>query len=55
MLTEWEVTRAKELHPRVESALFEGIGHTLHTTHPEPVLRVVTRFLGSLDPIGSRR
>ena len=55
MLTDREVARARELHPRVESALFEGIGHPLHGTHPEPVLRVVTRFLESLDPAGSRR
>jgi pimeloyl-ACP methyl ester carboxylesterase len=52
MLTEREVARAKELHPRVESALFAGIGHPLHTTHPEPVLRVVTPFLESLEPVG---
>ncbi len=55
MLTESEVARAKELHPRVQSALFEGIGHPLHTTHPKPVLHVVTRFLESLEPVGSRR
>ena len=45
MLTDEEVARARELAPTVDHVRFDGIGHALHMSQPEPVLRVVLDFL----------
>jgi pimeloyl-ACP methyl ester carboxylesterase len=47
MVSDADAARALRLLRRGESAGMEGVGHPLHSTHPEPVARVIGAFLAA--------
>jgi pimeloyl-ACP methyl ester carboxylesterase len=48
LMTDAEVARALPLLAQPTHVRLEGVNHPLHHTHPEPVLRALTDFFGSV-------